>query len=120
LILDTCFSGGVVEGKALAKSFFADESARTKDISQLNTLVLSSCAADEQSLFEGTKNKTMWFTYCLAEAIERSAGKQLLTVQDAYDYTRRRMRQLLESANAPREQEPAMTDRILLPVALAP
>lgn len=120
LILDTCFSGGVVEGKALEKSFFTDEAARTKDISQLGTLVLSSCAADEQSLFEGTKNKTMWFTFCLGEAIERSAGKQPLTVQDAHEFSRRRMRQLLESANAPREQEPTMTDRVLVPVSLIP
>lgn len=120
LILDTCFSGGVVEGKALARSFWVDEAARTKDISQLNTLVLSSCAADEQSLFEGTKNKTMWFTYCLTEAIEHAAGKEPLTVQDAYDYSRRRMRQLIDAANAPGEQEPSMTDRILLPIALVP
>jgi hypothetical protein len=122
LILDTCFSGGVVEGKALGKSFWVDEAARTKDISQLNTLVLSSCAADEQSLFAGTKNKTMWFTYCLAEAIDRAAaaGKGPLTVQEAYDYSRRRMRVLIDQANAPREQEPTMTDRILLPVVLVP
>lgn len=120
VILDTCHGGGVVEGKGLAKTFWQDESTRLKDISQLNTLVLASCAADEQSLFEGTQNKTMWFTYCLTEAIERAAGREQLTVQDAYEYSRRRMRNLLQQANSPREQEPVMADRILLPLLMVP
>lgn len=120
LILDTCHSGGVVQGKDLGKSFFVDEAARVKDISQMNTLVLSACAADEQSLFEGTRNKTMWFTYCLSEAIEASAGKQPLSVQEAFDYSHKRMRQLLEQGNSAREQEPQMNDQILLPVPLVP
>jgi hypothetical protein len=120
LILDTCHSGGLIEGKGLAKSFWQDEAARVKDISQLNTLVLTSCAADEQSLFEGTPNKTMYFTHCLAEVIQRAAGREKLTVQDAYEYSRRRMRVLLREANAPREQEPVMADRVLLPLELVP
>jgi hypothetical protein len=120
LILDTCHSGGVIEGKSLATSFWQDEAARLKDISQLNTLVLASCAADEQTLFEGTPNKTMYFTFCLTEVMQRAAGHEKLTVQDAYEYSRRRMRVLLQQANAPREQEPVMADRILLPLELIP
>jgi hypothetical protein len=120
LILDTCHSGGVVPAKDLGRSFWFDEAARVKDISQLNTLVLASCAADEQSLFEGTSNKTMWFTFCLAQIIEQAAGREQLTVQQAYEYSRHSMRQLLEQGNAPREQEPVMSDRILLPVVLVP
>jgi hypothetical protein len=120
LILDTCHSGGVVQGKSLARSFLASEAARVKDITQLNTLILASCAADEQSLFEGTRNKTMWFTYCLTEAIESAGLPRPLSVQQAYDYSRRRMRELLREGNAAREQEPQMTDNVLLPVVLAP
>ncbi len=120
LILDTCFSGGVAEGKSFGSTFWRDQAARVKDITQVNTLVLSSCAADEQSLFEGTRNQTMWFTYCLTEAIEAAAGRGPLTVQDAFQVARRRMRTLIEQGNAPREQEPTMTDRVLLPVLLVP
>ena len=121
VILDTCFSGGVVADKGLPKSLLDDEAVRIKDIAQLNTLVLTSCAADEQSLIEGTSNKTMWFTYCLTEAIQAAAAKgQPLTVQDAGRYAQRRMRQLLTEGNAPREQEPAMADKIGLPVLLIP
>jgi hypothetical protein len=118
LILDTCFSGGVIEGKTLSKSFWVDESSRVKDISQVNTLVVSSCAADEQSLFEGTSNGTMWFTFCLTEAMQRSAGQQPLSVQQAFEQARGRMRELIDAGNAPREQEPTMTDRVRLPVLL--
>lgn len=120
LILDTCHSGGVVEGKALARKLLRDTGTRVKDIAQMNVLVLTSCASDEQSLFEGPRNKTMWFTYCLTEAIEAIAGKHPLTVQQAFEYTRERMRQLLREGNAAREQEPQMTDTALLPVLLVP
>jgi hypothetical protein len=120
LILDTCHSAGVIEGKNLATTFWQDEAARLKDINQLNTIVLASCAGDEQTLFEGTPNKTMYFTFCLSEIIERAAGKEPLTVQAAFEYSRRHMRVLLQQSNAPREQEPVMSDRILLPVVLVP
>jgi hypothetical protein len=120
MILDTCHSGGVAEGKLLAESFLTDEATRVKDIAQLNTVILTSCAADEQSLFEGTRNKTMWFTYCLSEAIENPQIKRPLTVQQAHEYTRRRMRELLREGNAGRDQEPTLTDNALLPIVLIP
>ena len=130
LIFDTCHSGGlagekVADGKPLdndlSKSFWLDEAARVKDIVQLNTLVLTSCAADEQSLFEGTPNKTMWFTYCLTETMELAAQqKKSLSIQDAFTISKKRLRTLLNQARAPREQEPTLTDRIQLPVQLVP
>ena len=121
LILDTCHSGGVIASKRLnSDSFFVDEAARMKDIAQMNTLVLTSCAADEQSLFEGTPNGTMWFTYCLTEAMAQRDRIQNLTVQDAFTHAEKRMKQLLVEGNADREQKPSMSDRIMLPVSLAP
>ncbi|MBI1313839.1 DUF4384 domain-containing protein [bacterium] len=121
LILDTCHSGGIVTSKRLrADSFLVDEAARVKDVSQMNTLILTSCAADEQSLFEGTPNGTMWFTYCLTEAISKREANRPLTVQAAFEHSARRMKELLLEGNADREQKPSMSDRILLPVALAP
>lgn len=140
LIFDTCHSGGLAGDKAagekavgeksadgkllvtdLGKSFWLDEAARVKDIVQLNTLVLTSCAADEQSLFEGTPNKTMWFTFCLSEAIELAAKQnKTLSAQGAFEYSKKRLRTLLAQARAPREQEPTLTDRIQLPVQLVP
>lgn len=122
LILDTCHSGGFVagKGKGLIAKLFADEAARVKDISQMNIVVLASCAADEQSQFEGTKNQTMWFTFCLSEIFDKSDLKRPVLVRDAFEYTRLRMKQLLREANSIREQEPTMSDTALLPIALIP
>ncbi len=119
LILDTCWSGGFIQSKGLSQ-LLTNELARTKDLVQPNTLVLTSCASDEQSLFEGTRNKTMWFTYCLTEAIEQRKVERALTVQAAFHHAHRRMRELLREGNAGREQEPQMADNLLLPVVLVP
>jgi hypothetical protein len=119
LIIDTCWSGGLVESKGLPQ-LMDNELARTKDIVQPNTLVLTSCASDEQSLFEGTRNKTMWFTYCLGEAIARRDKSKPLTVQAAFASAKKRMKELLREGNAGREQEPQMTDNALLPIVLVP
>ncbi len=119
LILDTCWSGGIVEGKGLPR-ILDNELSRTKDIVQPNTMILTSCASDEQSLFEGTRNKTMWFTYCLCEALERRDRSRPLTVQAAFEYAKKRLKVLLREGNAGREQEPTLSDNILLPIVFAP
>jgi hypothetical protein len=117
LILDTCHSGGVVEGKGLSR-FFGDESTRVKDIAQLNVTVLTSCAADEQSLFEGTPDKTMWFTYFLAQAVETLPAP--LTVRASYEFCRGGLRKILAKRREAREQEPTLTENNLLPIMLVP
>ncbi len=119
-ILDTCHSGGLFRSKGFEKNFMAARAKQMKALAQMNMLVLASCAADEQSLFEGTKNKTMWFTYCLTEAIEAPDSPRPLTVQATHEYSRQRMRTLLREGNAGREQEPQMTDTALLPIDLIP
>ena len=117
LILDTCHSGGVVAEKDFAK-LFKRNSSRLKAIAQLNTVVLTSCARDEESLFEGTPNKTMWFTYFLAEAIIKLPRP--VSVQAAHEYTRKGIKLLLEKRGEARPQEPQLTDNALLPINLAP
>jgi hypothetical protein len=119
-IADTCHAGGLAADKSLGSRLFADEASRLKDIAQLNTIVIASCASDEQSLIEGTRNKTAWFTFCLAEAIERQPPESALSVQDAFTYARSRIQRLLREGRAAREQEPQMADNALLPVVLAP
>ncbi|MDZ4847942.1 MAG: caspase family protein [Pirellulaceae bacterium] len=121
VILDTCHGGGFVTGKGqtLKANLLFDEAARVKDISQLNVIVMASCAADEQSQFEGTSDQTMWFTHCLVELFEKP-GKHPVFVHEAYEYTRQRMQQLLRQANAGREQEPTFIDTALLPIQLIP
>ena len=113
LILDTCHSGGVVEGKGLAR-FFGDEAARVKDIAQLDVTVLTSCASDEQALFEGTPDKTMWFTYFLAQAVETLPTP--VTVRTAYEFGRKGLRQVLQRRKEARDQEPTLTEDSLVPV----
>jgi len=117
VILDTCHSGGVTAGKSAALAWAEQQSGRLKDISQLNTVILASCAVDEQSLFAGTRNQTMWFTYCLTELFE---NRQPITVQAAYQYAQKRMRELLKEGNALHTQEPQLVDRAMLPIALIP
>jgi hypothetical protein len=117
LILDTCHSGGVVEGKGLSR-FFGDEAARVKDIAQLDVTVLTSCAADEQALFEGTPNKTMWFTYFLAQAVETLPSP--VTVRAAFHFCKTGLRQVLDRWNEARDQEPALTENSLVPIPLVP
>lgn len=116
LILDTCHSGGVVQGKSLSQ-FFEDESTRVKDISQLNTVVLTSCGADEQALFENTPDNTMWFTYFLAQAIK---SNQPLTVKQAHAFCLAGMREVLRKLRESRVQEPTLTDNALLPILIVP
>ena len=118
VILDTCRAGGFASDKRLPRSLLDDEPRRVKDISQLNTVVLSSCAADEQSLFEGTPNQTMWFTYFLAEAVEKLPRPA--TVEQAHAYARDGLKKLLQERQESRVQEPQLTDNVLLPVILAP
>ncbi|HQU42193.1 MAG TPA: caspase family protein [Pirellulales bacterium] len=138
LIVDSCHAGGLVQDKdlplplppgegrgeggsrGLPLTLFTDEAARLKDISQLNTIIISSCASDEQSLFQGIKNKTMWFTFCLTEVLTSSSAPHPLTVQAAFAHGRKRMKQLLAEGNAGIEQEPTMVDGIMLPVVMTP
>jgi hypothetical protein len=119
LILDTNFAGGVVEGKSLA-GWFDGESRRVKDISQMNVVVITSCSSDEQIPFEGGPNKLMWFTHCLAHAIESRPPGKPLTVVAAFRAAASRMRELLPQGSPARLQEPMLVDRALLPVELVP
>lgn len=122
LVLDTCYSGGFTQKKSgpIKSNLLANEAARVKDISQSNMVVLSSCASDEQSQFEGTSNQTMWFTYCLSELFEDPNTPRPLSVGDGFARVKKRMKTLLSEANAAREQEPTITDSALLPVQLIP
>ncbi len=117
LILDTCHSGGVVEGKGLTR-FFGDEAARVKDIAQLDLTVMTSCASDEQALFEGTPDRTMWFTHFLAQAVETLRAP--VRVRDAYEFCRTGLRQVLARRNEARNQEPVLNENSLVPAVLVP
>ena len=117
LILDTCHSGGAVEGKGLSR-FFGDEAARVKDIAQLDVTVLTSCAVDEEAHFEGTPDKTMWFTHFLAQAVKTLPAP--VRVRDAYEFCRKGLRQVLARRNEARDQEPTLSENSLVPIALVP
>jgi hypothetical protein len=117
LILDTCHSGGVVEGKGLSR-FFGDEATRIKDIAQLDVTVLTSCAFDEQALFEGTPDRTMWFTYFLAQAVETLPAP--VSVRTAHEFCRNGLHKVLAKRKEAREQEPTLTEGGPLPIPLVP
>jgi hypothetical protein len=117
LILDTCHSGSMAQYTKQA-DLLAKQVENLKDVGQLNLVVMTCCAKDEQALFEGTPNKTMWYTYFLSEAINRLPLP--VTTQAAFDYTREGMKKMLEARNEVQPQEPQMSDSALLPVTLAP
>jgi hypothetical protein len=117
LILDTCHAAGVVRDKGIAK-MLAKKSIRLKDIAQLNTVVLTSTASDEQALFEGTPDKTMWFTYFLTQAIRDLPAP--LTMQAAHEFTCKGLKELFKQRKTRATQEPTLTDNALLPIALVP
>lgn len=119
LILDTCHAQGVVDRKSFVAGF-GDEAARVKDLSQQNMVILASCAADEGSRFEATPDKTCWFTYFLAQAIQDGLLPRPLTVQQAHQYAAAGLREALARMGAAHAQSPAITDTALLPVVLVP
>jgi len=123
VILDTCHSGGFAGSEGF-RNVLVDEAQRIRDIAQLNTTVLTSCNVDEQALFEGTPNNTMWFTYFLAEAVG-NAGKykdlpKPLTVQQAHQYVLERIKEVLKQQDEVRVQRPALSKNTLYPVVLVP
>lgn len=126
LIVDACFAGGLTDGKSVHKvplsklrlNFFDDDARSVKDISQLETTILTSCSADEQALFEGTPDKTMWFTYFLLQSIENAKGP--LTIKTAQQQTRKAMEQIVRKLGAETVQQPTLTENSLLPPLLVP
>ena len=103
LILDTCHGGGLPASSDLAKSFFLEQAEGIKSINRMNLVILTSCVADEQVPFERIRNKTMCFTDCLAEAVERDQTRPL-TVPQAFQYARRRMPLLQKERARPPSQ----------------
>jgi len=117
LMVDTCHSGTLTQTRKQAE-MLAKQVDHLKDVGQLNLVVMTCCAKDEQALFEGTPNKTMWFTYFLSEAIKQLPSP--LTTRAAFESTRKSMQEMLEKRHEVRAQEPQMSDSSLLPVYLAP
>ena len=116
LILDTCHSGAVLQSKRVA-GLFANKTKQLKELGQMNLVVLTSCARDEQSLFHGTPNKTMWFTYFLSESLEKLPAP--LTIDAAHRYALDGMKRVVEQMRES-SQEPQLSDSALLPVYLVP
>ena len=82
----------------------------------MNTVILTSCAADEESLVEGSADKVMLFTQFLADGV-RSLPRPL-TMAAAHKYTADKMKAVLRGK--PDIQEPTLTDNALLTVHLVP
>lgn len=117
LIVDTCHSGGFAATKQDRAGWLDEESARLKDISQLNTIVLTSCAADETSQLLGPPSGTSWLTQCFVELFRQAKP---ISVQEAYLAIKERMRVLRAENRSDRPQEPQLIDRALLPIPLIP
>lgn len=116
VILDTCYSAGMIAEKSLHE-LFDNEAGRVKDISQLNTIVLTCSRPDERALLEDPPNDTMWFTHYLAEEIRKG---EKIDVKQAFYRARHVLIQELRKYGSERIQEPVIADRTLLPVYFIP
>ena len=105
LMVDSCHSGGLVDGPGLARAM-VDESRRLRDVSRLNTIILTACLPDEDSAFFSKKVTEM--PRLLVQAMFNLPTP--LTVQDAFRYY---------VARVGPQQAPNLTDHALLPVHLA-
>lgn len=121
LIMDTCHAG---EREEIVSNptgcFLIDQTARIREIAQVNTVLVSSALVDEPSLFEGTQNKTMWLTHCLTESLVNRDRAQPLTIRAAFDDSRNRLKQLVAETHPARKQEPVLVDHSLPAAVLAP
>jgi hypothetical protein len=117
LVLDTCHSGTMLQPKTMSR-FFSDHVGQLKDITQMNAVVLTSCAGDEEAAFEDNPQKTMWFTYFLADSMEKL--KAPVTIASSYQYTLEGMKKLYIAKKETLRQEPQLSDTALLPIYLAP
>jgi len=110
MILDTCHRGGSESNQSVALGFLSDESARVRDISRGNMVLLASSLVDEPKLFEGTPNKTLWMTHSLTESLSNRDRAKPLTIRSAFDESRNRLQQLLPDTHPARKQEPLLVD----------
>ncbi len=119
LMMETCHGGGINDAKGLAGAMF-DEGARVKDISQLNTIIITGCGPDESVWFTTGDNIVHPMPRLLVDAIEKLPHP--VTVRQAYEHYRDGMRDFLRAIFTKRgaPQEPTFTDNALLPVVLAP
>ena len=121
LIMDTCHGGRADETASGSRSrFLIDQTARVRDISQINTVLIASSQADEPTLFEGTHNKTMWLTHCLTESLVNRDRAQPLTIRAAFDDSRRRPKRLVAETHPARAQEPLLVDHSQPAAVFAP
>ena len=130
LLIEACRSGGFADTKGaapkgtLAKgqvkpwTFFLREAGRVKGISQLGTLVICACAADESDRFTIGPDAISWMPHFLIQAMDKLPAP--LTVRQAFDYYRRGVKQRLGEVRHVGEQEPIMADNLLLPLELVP
>jgi hypothetical protein len=80
--------------------------------------LLTSCASEEQLLFEGTPDKTTWFTHFLAQTVETLPSP--VSVREAYEFCLKGPRQVLGQGNEASDQEPMLTENSQEPMVLAP
>jgi hypothetical protein len=117
ILVEACRSGGLALTKGTSRwSFFAQQAARVKGISQLNTVVICACAPDENDRF--SKGAITWMPFFLTEAMDKfPAG---LTIRQAFDYYQQGVRVRRAQGGEPGLQEPVMVDNAVLPIELVP
>ncbi len=121
LVMDTCHGGSRDETASGSHSrFLFDQTARVRDIAQVNTVLVASSLADEPSLFEGTHNRTMWLTHCLTESLQNRDRGKPLTIRNAFEDSRNRLKQLVSETHPARQKEPVLFDQSQPAAVLAP
>jgi hypothetical protein len=120
LMLEACRSGGFAASKGAQRpwTYFLDQSARVKGISQLGTIVICACAADENDRFTTGSDAVSWMPYFLIQAMDQLPAP--LTVQQAFTFYQQGVKSRLADIEQAGEQLPLMTDNLILSIELVP
>ncbi|MGD9724000.1 MAG: DUF4384 domain-containing protein [Pirellulales bacterium] len=118
IMVEACRSGGLAlaKGQADRWTFFTQQAARVKGISQLNTIVICACAPDENDRF--SKSEITWMPFFLTEAMDQYPAP--LTVLKAFEHYQRGVKVRRAQVNEAGQQEPVIVDNMLLPIELMP
>ena len=122
LIADTCHGGGLIDARGMSR-LFADEASRMRDISGLNTVVITGCLPDEVVTFD-TRLDTTLLPIFFIESMEKASGP--LTVAEAFENYRKSLGRFMaerfpdSASDVLFAQEPSYLDTALLPIYLVP
>jgi hypothetical protein len=118
LLLDTCHSGGAIDAVPVNR-FLDNEGERLHDVSNLNTIVITTALPDELSYGgSGEEKAVSFFSYFFVQAIEKLPRP--INVRQAFEHYRVESAKFYKDNKLEGVQEPTYSNTAVLDVELAP